>query len=144
MSQPVKSVTFSSDKPYLLTQKQIFLLTAVGVIFWFVGAMCVKFGSAFGFFGPTASIFSFGAGILISWLSVRFMVKLVGLSAPQIVPGVSFGLAVATFFDGIFITWGPTLYGSSYDEITLGAAWILWGACTFLTTAFVEAWRRDI
>lgn len=114
-----------------------------GISFWFVGAMCVKFGSQFGVFGPVASIYSFGAGVIISWISVLFMISVAKLHPAQIVPGISLGLAVATFLDGIVITWGPSLYGTSYDEIALGAAWILWGAFGFLGAAFFEQWRRD-
>ncbi|WP_079478602.1 hypothetical protein [Halobacillus salinus] len=124
------------------TKKQTGLLTMLGLGFWFLGAMTVKFGAQVGLFGPVASIFAFALGIAVAWVGVKFMISFCKLEIEQIVPGVAFGLGVATFSDGIAITWFTSLYGNQWEDVGLGAAWILWGAFTFLAAAFLEAYKR--
>jgi hypothetical protein len=43
--------------------------------------------------------------------------------------------------DGLAITWASALYGSDPKQISLGAAWILWGVGAFTASAFFEAYR---
>jgi hypothetical protein len=128
---------------YALTPAQVASLVATAVTLWFGAALCVHIGSPLGIFGPITSLISFAVAVPISWLSVRLTIKIVRLKIHQIVPGISFGIAVATFCDGIALTWGSWLYGSDPAQTTLGAAWILWGVFTFTAAAFVEAYRRE-
>jgi hypothetical protein len=127
---------------YALTATQLALITVMSLGLWFIGAMSVRIGSPLGLFGPTASLIAFAAAIPIGWGSVLFIIKVAKLSANQIVPSISLGLAIATFFDGIGITWASWLYGTDLAQIALGAAWILWGIFAFTAAAFVEAYRR--
>lgn len=133
-----------SEKTRFFSMKQTGILMAFGIIFWFSGAMAVKFGYSVGLFGGTGSLFSFILALPVSWLSVLLIVKGAGLKPTQIVPGISLGLATATFFDGIVLTWGTWVYGTNSDQVSYGAAWILWGAFTFLAFAFFEAYRKGI
>ncbi|MEM5014815.1 hypothetical protein WKH31_00890 [Metabacillus indicus] len=136
--------TENSQYQRLFTKQQTFILILLGMAFWFCGAMAVRFGSGFGWFGKTGSFFSFLIALPVSWISVLLIIKAAKLKAEQIIPGVSLGLLTATFLDGIVLTWGTQLYGTDDGLIGLGAAWILWGAFTFLACAFIEAWRRGI
>ncbi|MGM0806134.1 MAG: hypothetical protein ACQET8_15415 [Bacillota bacterium] len=132
------------EKTRFFSMKQTGILIAFGIVFWFSGAMAVKFGYAFGLFGETGSLISFILALPLSWLSVLLIIKGAGLKPTQIVPGISLGLATATFFDGIVLTWGTWVYGTNSDQVSYGAAWILWGAFTFLAFAFFEAYRKGI
>ncbi|MBH0157355.1 hypothetical protein IHV10_13330 [Fictibacillus sp. 5RED26] len=133
-----------SEKPRLFSMKQTGILIAFGIVFWFSGAMAVKFGYSVGLFGREGSLISFALAIPVSWLSVLLIIKGADLKPLQIVPGIGLGLATATFFDGIVLTWGTWVYGTNSDQISFGAAWILWGAFTFLAFAFFEAYRKGI
>ncbi|MED1863769.1 hypothetical protein P4V41_09930 [Fictibacillus nanhaiensis] len=126
------------------SKKQTGILIAFGLVFWFSGAMAVQFGYSVGLFSKMGSLISFVLALPISWLSVLLIVKGADLKPIQIVPGIGFGLATATFFDGIVLTWGTWVYGTNSDQISYGAAWILWGAFTFLAFAFIEAYRKGI
>ncbi|MTH53736.1 hypothetical protein GKZ89_10000 [Bacillus mangrovi] len=130
--------------PGLLSLSQMASVTFLGILFWFAGAMIVRIGTPLNFFGQEPGLLSFLAAIPLSWVSVLLIAQLAKLRNPQLVPGVSMGLAAATFFDGIAITWLPWIYGADHSEIGLGAAWILWGAFTFLGAAFVETYRRSV
>jgi hypothetical protein len=127
---------------YALTPTQLSIIVVISIAIWFIAAMCVRIGSPLGFFGPKASLILFAASIPIGWVSVLFMIKVAKLSADQIVPSVSLGLAIATFCDGIGITWASWLYGTDLAQIALGSAWILWGIFAFITAAFVESYRQ--
>lgn len=131
----------ATTQPYVLTANQLVLMVVLGIIFWFVAALAVRFGSGLGWFGPIASIVAFAVGIPICWLSVRFCKQVGGLAAGQNLPGVGIGLMAATFCDGIALTWARDLYGSDAALITLGAAWILWGVGLFLLFAYLEDLR---
>ncbi|GAB4192102.1 MAG: hypothetical protein OHK0022_06130 [Roseiflexaceae bacterium] len=128
-------------RPYVLTTNQLAIAIVLGIAFWFVAALAVRFGSGLGFFGPTASVLAFAAGIPICWLSVRFSKKAAGLAEGQTLPGIAVGLIAATFCDGIALTWGRDLYGTDPALITFGAAWILWGVGLFLLFAYLEDLR---
>ncbi|MET3728140.1 hypothetical protein ABID52_001721 [Fictibacillus halophilus] len=132
------------ESPRFFSKKQTAILFAFGIIFWFSGAMAVKFGYSMGLFGHTGSLISFALALPVSWFSVLLIVKGADLKPLQIVPGIGLGLATATFFDGIVLTWGTWVYGTNSDQISFGAAWILWGAFTFLAFAFLEAYRKGI
>ncbi len=125
-----------------LTRGQLATVIILGLIFWFLGAMSVLFGSPAGFFGPTASVVAFALGIPICWISVLVIKKLARLETGQTLPGIAIGLAAATFCDGIALTWVRGLYGSDPAQVTYGAAWILWGAGLFLLFAYLEDYRQ--
>jgi len=128
----------------MMTTRQLVILTVYGIAFWFTAAICVKLGGSIGIFGKTASVFTFLISIFISWLSILLNIKIANLSSQQIVPGVCYGLMIATFFDSIFITWFSKLYGSEDEKIIMGAAWILWGVSFFIIFAIFEYKRRHV
>ncbi|RWZ54659.1 hypothetical protein EQV77_13490 [Halobacillus fulvus] len=84
-------------KRFPFSKKQTGLLTMMGIGFWFLGALSVRFGSQVGLFGPVSSILAFGLGLAVAWFGVKLIVAVCRLAVDQIVPGVAFGLAVATF-----------------------------------------------
>lgn len=137
-------VSFNNELSlYSLNKTQTALIVFLGVVFWYGAATAVRLGSPLGMFGPVNSLVSFAVGIPICWLSVLFSIKIAQLKAHQIVPGISLGLAVATFCDGVAITWLAPLYGTDRAQISLGAAWILWGVFAFILFAFIETYRQN-
>lgn len=126
-----------SPRATALSRGQLGLLIVLGIVFWFAGAMSVRFGAQAGFFGPTASVLAFALGIPICWLSVLFIKNVAKLAVGQTVPGIAIGLVAATLCDGIGLTWGNGLYGSDPVMTTFGAAWILWGVGFFLLFAYL-------
>ncbi len=125
-----------------LATGQLGLVVVLGVAFWFAAAMGVRFGSAAGFFGATASLLTFALTVPVCWLAVLFVKKMAKLEAGQVVPGIVVGVVVATFCDGIALTWARGLYGLDAAQVTLGAAWILWGVGLFLLFAYLDDHRR--
>ena len=94
------------DKPPLFSKGQAIVLVVLGAAFWFVGALSVRFGSGIGMFENVGNVIAFLIGLPVSRISVIIIKKVARLNAEQMVPGVSLGLLVATFLDGIVLTWG--------------------------------------
>ncbi len=138
-----KNTAIGIGKLYSLTGKQIFLLVVMGLVFWYIGATCVRMGSEIGAFGSKTSILSYAAGFLIGWVTVIILKIIAKLKPNQIIPGCCIGGAVATFCDGIAITWTPWLYGTDPLQISLGAAWILWNIFTLFGAAILVAYRLE-
>ena len=126
-----------------LTPGQLAMVIVFGIIFWFAAAMAVRFGGPAGFFGPIASVIAFAVVVPMSWLAVLLVKQVSKLGPGQTIPGVAVGAAVATFCDGIALTWArDVFYGSDPTITTLGAAWILWGVGLFLLFAYLEDQRH--
>jgi hypothetical protein len=136
-----KKAQTANARPGMLTFGQLVGVSLIGILFWFAAAMTVRFAGPVGLFGPIASIVTFAVSIPICWLSVWLIKKLVQLGVGQTLPGVALGLVVATWLDGIGLTWGNGLYGTDPTVTTLGAAWILWGVGLFLIFAYREDLR---
>jgi hypothetical protein len=131
----------TSKRTHTLNAGQIITVSIIAIALWFIAATAVRMGSPLGMFGTTASALSFAVAIPVSWVSVKIIIKVCNLSPYQIVPGISLGLGIATLCDGLAITWASALYGSDPKQISLGAAWILWGVGAFTASAFFEAYR---
>lgn len=128
---------------YLLGRKQLAILIVLGVVFWFVFAMAVRFTSGLGIFGGVVGVATFLLSIAIGWLIVLLLRRLAGLSVGQLVPGVALSTAAAALCDGIALTWMPSLYGTEPAEVLLGAAYILWGVGVLIILAYVMAVRES-
>ena len=119
-------------QPEGLSAGQLVSLVVLGVVLWFAAALAVRAGESVGFFSSVASVFAFAVAIPVCWLSVAMVRKVTRLKAGQALPGIAFGTMIATFCDGIALTWARNLYGSDPLHTTFGAAWILWGVGLFL------------
>ena len=126
-----------------ITKKQFAILAFLGVLFWFIAAMVILFGEPFGILGPQSSLITFALNLPISWGLVIVIGQLAQLRPAQIVPGISFALALAACCDAIALTWAPWLYGSQAEYRVLGGAAILWGVFAFIAGAFFESYRRS-
>lgn len=126
------------ERPLALTAAQLAAVIAIGVAFWFAAAMTVQLGAPAGLFGPAGSVLLFAVSVPICWASVLLCRKIARLEAGQVLPGIAIGLVAATCCDAVALTWAQGLYGSDPAQVTLGAAWILWGVAFFLLFAYVE------
>lgn len=128
---------------YLLSRRQLAILIALGIVFWFVFAMAIRFTSGLGLLGGAIGVATFLLSIAVGWLIVLLLRRLAGLSAGQLLPGVALSTAAAALCDGIALTWMPWLYGTDPGEVLLGAAYILWGAGVLIIVAYVMAVRES-
>ena len=127
---------------YLLSRRQLAILVALGIFFWFVFAMAVRFTSGLGLFGGVVGVATFLLSIAVGWLIVILLRRLASLTAGQLVTGVALSTAAAALCDGIVLTWMPTLYGNDPADVLLGAAYILWGVGVLIIIAYILAVRE--
>ncbi len=125
-----------------LAPGQVGMVIGLGVVFWFAAAMIVRVGAPLGIFGSTASVLTFALTIPGCWLAVLVSKQVARLAAGQTVPGIVLGTVIATFCDGLALTWARGLfYGSDLRLTTLGAGWIFWGVGLFLLFAYLNDHR---
>ena len=114
------------------------IMIVVGAIFWFIAAMVVRlFPALFG--GDLVTIVLFVASVPIAWIYVKIVMKIMGLTAKNILPAAIVSVITGTLLDGIFMTWLPTLYGTDSAVNFVGAAWILWGVGLISMAAYQKA-----
>jgi hypothetical protein len=121
------------------------LIFALGVFFWFVAAMAIRF------LGP--SIFVAGSIVLpvtffvlsppIAWVFVWAAKIMGGIQGKAIFPAAVIMSSVAMFFDGIAITFFPALYGLPSASLVMAGAWLLWGVALIQIIAFLQARRFE-
>lgn len=121
----------------LLSSKQLLVVISLGVFFWFVFAMVIRFGSELGILGGTIGAATFLFSIPIAWLLIVGIKAIAGLVTGQIFAGLGISTATAGLCDGIALTWMPSLYGNESSSALLGAGYILWGAGVILILAYV-------
>jgi hypothetical protein len=120
-----------------LNRKQLMVLISLGVFFWFVFAMLIRWGNSLGIFGGSIGAVTFLGSIPIGWILILGIKAMVGLAPGQIFAGLGISTATAGLCDGIALTWMPSLYGSESGSALLGAGYILWGAGVILFLAYV-------
>jgi hypothetical protein len=135
ISRPAQACSLSSTQ----TARSI----ALGIFFWFVAALCVRYFSSAESAGGPRSLLTFALSIPGGWLVMWITRRVAALQPAQMVPGLAMGVAAASFCDGIAMTWTRALYGSAPEQILPGAAWILWGVGCILTWAFVGSHQRQ-
>lgn len=113
------------------------LLVTLGVIYWFVAALAIRFAIPSGWYGGLAGIALFAGTWLLAWRLVDATVRICRLSPPQLVPGIALVSAVAMLCDGVALTW-TDLYGSSAEAVLPAAALLLWGVAACLVTSLLR------
>ncbi len=107
----------------------------VGIVFWFLAALLVRYFGDAGIFGGTAGIATFVLTIGLGWLTPRVLKPLARLGPGQLTPAIVWGTWAATCLDGTLLTWWPSFYHADPAVALGGAAWILWGAGWILIMA---------
>jgi hypothetical protein len=120
-----------------LSKKQLLVVISLGVFFWFVFAMVIRFGNGLGIFGGAIGAVTFLLSIPIGWFLIVGIKAMAGLAIGQIMTGLGISSATAGLCDGIALTWVPSLYGNELSEALLGAAYIIWGVGIILILAYI-------
>jgi hypothetical protein len=120
-----------------LSSKQLLIVCSLGVFFWLVFALVIRFSNGMGIFGGTIGAVTFLLSIPIAWLLILGIKVMARLSTGQIMSGLGISSATAGLCDGIALTWMPSLYGNESSEVLLGAAYIIWGVGIILILAYV-------
>lgn len=127
-----------------LSKQQLIMLTVLGIVFWFLFVLVIRYTLPLGIYGGVAGGVTFLVTIPAGYGLVVAIEKLARLTTAQLVPGFTLATACAALCDGTALTWMPTLYAEDSAQQVLGAAAILWGAGTTLITAYVlTLWRRQ-
>ncbi len=120
-----------------LSSKQILIVCSLGVFFWLVFALVIRFGNGMGIFGGAIGAVTFLLSVPIAWFLILGIKTMAGLTTGQIMTGLGISSATAGLCDGIALTWMPSLYGNELSEVLLGAAYIIWGVGIILILAYV-------
>ena len=121
-----------------MSNSKTLLYIILGIIFWFVAAMIVRFGGS--------AIFSEGNPLLTIMFLVTFPVtaiflwvtmKIGKLKQNELLKPIVIITAAAAAFDGIAMTWFRQLYSNSFEVAFYGSALILWGVSLGLIFSYI-------
>ncbi len=122
-----------------MTQIQIVRSVGYGLAFWFAAAMLIHLAPAL-FDGGTINAALLAVSIPICWATMPVARIACGVDDARLLEATVIAIAVATFADGIGLTFAAdALYAGLSPASQFGAAWILWGAGWLL----VFAWQRS-
>ncbi len=128
---------FASSSPSTL---RVPWLIALGVAFWFLAAMMVRFIGSFVFIeGSITLVLTFALTIPMAWAFFWLGKALSGARGADLLPAVSILTFVALCLDGVALTWFRELYGPTY---AYGGPWIMWGAGLILMVALLHTQRH--
>jgi hypothetical protein len=109
------------------TSKQL-LFVSLGVLFWFVAAMIVRFlGDAVFTENNPYLILMFMLTIPITFGFLFITQKVANLPKTELLRPIVIITFTAAFLDGIAMTWFRKLYSESFEVSFYGSALILWG-----------------
>lgn len=137
MTSAPNQSNFASSSPSTL---RVPWLIALGVAFWFLAAMMVRFIGPFVFIeGSVTLVLTFVFSIPIAWTFFWLANILSGARGADVLPAVNILTFVALCLDGVALTWFRGLYGPTY---AYGGPWIMWGAGLILMVALLHTQRR--
>ena len=124
------SIPFSPAAPPLappLTLGHVVIATALGIAFWLMGALSIRYGLPARLFDGVSRLAMFALAIPALWLVIE-RVRSVASSLPSpFVPIVLIVTGVALLCDVVALTWAPGLYAPDAAGVLSGVIWILWG-----------------
>ena len=122
-----------------ISNSKLAIWVLIGVVFWFVAAMMVRFMGTVVFDPKSINmVLLFALSFPVGFASTRLIGFLVKLRGAAFLPAVVVMTMVATFLDGIAFTW-TSLYGLPAESMVYGAAWILWGVGCILLFALLDS-----
>jgi hypothetical protein len=119
----------SRNAPSLgLSQRQLAILVATGIVLWFVAAILLRT------IGPTGALE--GSAVVISYTltipgTIPFVLlirKLAGIANDQTFLAMAIVTGSALLLDGIAVAYFPSLYGAEMEQVARAAGAVLWGA----------------
>lgn len=116
------------------------LFVGLGIAFWFIAAMIVRFGNETIFSASNSYLLIlFISTIPISYGFLFVTIKLSKLKLNELLKPVSIITLVAMLCDGIAMTWFGELYGKTCEIVHFGAGFILWGVFVGLFLAYFHS-----
>ncbi|MDW3647106.1 MAG: DUF5367 family protein [Bacteroidia bacterium] len=126
-----------------MKKSQIPLFVILGFLYWFAGAMMVKFLGELVFTEDNPlSLFMFILAIPITYLAIYLSMLASKLSLSQMLEPLVIMTSSAIFLDGIALTWFQWIYHESVEIALHGAAWILWAGGIGLLLTFLHSKNR--
>ncbi|OYY72184.1 MAG: hypothetical protein B7Y47_03810 [Sphingomonas sp. 28-63-12] len=116
------------------------ILMAFGALFWFIAAMMLRALGPMGALDGSARAITFALVIPGTYPFALLIRRAAGLVGDQIIVGVGAITLVASFLDGVALSWFPAIYGDSPQQLAASGATILWGVFAGLVIAFPMAW----
>ena len=124
-----------------MTRFNVLAMAALGVLFWFLGAMFIRYVPIFDAANGMLALL-YAATIPVVWVSVRLAAIVARLETAQIGNGILVATAAALVIDGTALAWFPAVYSASGAAVPLGSAWLLWGAAWFAGFAVLASHGR--
>ncbi len=109
-----------------MSRTQVIILIILGVVFWFLAAMLVRYVPAIFDAGWWSAVLLVGS-LLGASAFIKLVLWIVRLPDHRSLMAVSIATITALFLDGLAMTWAPQLYGSDLEIALRGAGWILFG-----------------
>lgn len=126
-----------------LRRVQVAGLVGLGVLFWLMAVLFIRYSLPTGLFGrPTAPVL-FVLTVPAAWILIWTIKRAVALRTDQLVAGVAVASTAALLCDGVAITWMPFLYTADSAGLLPVAAWLMWGVGVCLALALIAA-RREL
>ena len=130
--------------PISISNSKLATWVLIGVVFWFVAAMMVRFMGTVVFDPKSINmVLLFALSFPIGFACVRLLGFIVGLRGAAFLPALAIMTMTATFLDGIAFTW-TSLYGLPAESMVYGAAWILWGIGCLLLFALLDSREQKL
>lgn len=121
-----------------MKRANLVLFVALGVVFWFVAALIIRFCGTSVFTENNPYLIGLYALTIPLTVGFLFVAKTVGkLDYADLVEPTVVMTFTAAFLDAVALTWFRALYGESFEVALHGAALILWGVGLALLFAFV-------
>lgn len=120
-----------------LTNRQSFMLIAIGFILWFIAAMILRAIAPMGALEGTFRAVTYALVIPGTLPFVLLTRRLVKLGQDQIGIAIAVVTATALLIDGVAVAWFPGVYSDETKDVADCAATILWGAGVGLVLAFI-------
>ena len=128
--------------PISISNSKLATWVLIGVVFWFVAAMMVRFMGTVVFDPKSINmVLLFALSFPFGFACVRLIGFILGLRGAAFLPAVVVMTMIATLLDGIAFTW-TSLYGLPAESMVYGAAWILWGVGCILLFALLDSRER--
>lgn len=121
-----------------MKNSKVFLFLALGVMFWFIAAMIIRFTGSYVFSENNPKLILFFIIAIPLTVVSMYITKLIGkLKFNELLKPVAIMTIMATLLDGIALAWFRQLYSQSFEIAFHGAAWILWGVGLGLLFAYL-------
>ena len=139
---PHNSQDHSSDAvASQLTGRQLLTAAVLGVAFWLLGVLLIRYGAQAGLLNGLPRIGTFALIIAVTWPGIGLVKRLACRQPAQLLPTVLVATTAALACDVTALTLVPGLYAEDPSGVVAGVIVILWGVGAALALAVLRAGR---